>query len=369
MVRSQASRGHTISFKQDIFDFAHVLPRIPEELPVIVLKSPNETITDISFLVRGDKLIAALQFLKENNENYRHIQISTQNTSMYVEIGIVQFALQIDSSAHNIPQEEASAVNEESTGEPSYTVDLPIPQENLLTMLRAALQIENQQANVEWPTGDQRPISEFTTGYFSKAFPDFFPDGKRDYTKSRLQANSTLADYFRHLMRLDRAHGFVTHHSFTFVCTNMLRRHAALNTGNVFAKRCAQDLSVAELKRAFLEWDEKVLNKLLYFAAPISAPRQNLRYKTHQAVSFTQWLRLSSDDMAMFNYFQTFSAPDIHWDDLHKLLPGFERYILKAIVKDMEDTGENCILESDNFRLRSKAVKDNADIFDCYFYH
>ena len=67
----------------------------------------------------------------------------------------------------------------------------------------------------------------------------------------------------------------------------MLRRHAALNTLNVFAKQCAQDLSVAELKRGLLEGDEKILNKLLYFAAPIPAIKQNLSYKTHQAVSFT----------------------------------------------------------------------------------
>ena len=39
---SQASRGHIIIFQQDISDFARVLPCIPEELPVIVLKSPNE---------------------------------------------------------------------------------------------------------------------------------------------------------------------------------------------------------------------------------------------------------------------------------------------------------------------------------------
>ena len=137
------------------------------------------------------------------------------------------------------------------------------------------------------------PISQFTTGYFSKAIPDLFPYGKGDYTKPLLQANSNLADYFHHLMRLYRAHGFVTHQSFTFVCTNMLRRHAALNTLNVFAKRCAQDRSVTELKRVLLEGEEKVLNKLLYFAAPIPATRQNLRYKTHQALSFTRWLRLS----------------------------------------------------------------------------
>ena len=112
----------------------------------------------------------------------------------------------------------------------------------------------------------------------------------------------------------------------------MLHRDAALNTGYVFAKRFAQDLSVAEL----LERDEKVLNKLLYFAAPISATRQTLGYKIYQAVSFTRWLRLSSDDKAIFNYFQTFSAANIHWDDLHRLLPGSERYLLKTVVKDME---------------------------------
>ena len=78
-------------------------------------------------------------------------------------------------------------------------------------------------------------------------------------------------------MRLYRAHGFVIHHSFTFLSTNMLRRHSALNTGNVFAKLYVQDLTVTELKRGLLEEDEKVLNKLLYFAYPIPATRQNLR--------------------------------------------------------------------------------------------
>ena len=67
----------------------------------------------------------------------------------------------------------------------------------------------------------------------------------------------------------------------------------------MFVKRCAQDLSVAELKRALLEGYEKVLNKLFYFAAPIPATRQNLRYKTHQAVSFIRWLKSSSYDKLM----------------------------------------------------------------------
>ena len=71
--RSHASRGHTITFPQDISDFTHALPSIPQELPVIVLKILNATITDKSFLVRRDKLIPSLQFCKEINEDYQHI--------------------------------------------------------------------------------------------------------------------------------------------------------------------------------------------------------------------------------------------------------------------------------------------------------
>ena len=70
---------------------------------------------------------------------------------MYSEDEIVQSVFQIDSSVHNIPQEETSVVNE-LVREPSSTVDLSIPQENLLTLLRAVLQAENLQANVKWPT-------------------------------------------------------------------------------------------------------------------------------------------------------------------------------------------------------------------------
>ena len=63
---------------------------------------------------------------------------------MHPHNGIVQSVPQIYPSAHNIPQEEASAVNEESARELSSTVDLPVPHETLLTLLRAALQAENQ---------------------------------------------------------------------------------------------------------------------------------------------------------------------------------------------------------------------------------
>ena len=110
-----------------------------------------------SYLLSYLKFIATLQFLNKTTKIIHTERIN------YSRDAIVQSVPQIDSSAHNIPQEEASAVNEESTREPSSTVDLPIPQEYLFTLLKAVVKADNQQTNVEWPTRDQLPISQFTT--------------------------------------------------------------------------------------------------------------------------------------------------------------------------------------------------------------
>ena len=67
---------------------------------------------------------------------------------MYSEDGILQSVPQIDPFAHNIPQEEVSAVNKDSARKPLSMVNLPIPEENLLTLLKATLQADNQQVNV-----------------------------------------------------------------------------------------------------------------------------------------------------------------------------------------------------------------------------
>jgi hypothetical protein len=48
---SNASKGHCISFFQDVPNMASKLPRLPQDLQVIVLKNANEAITDKDFEV------------------------------------------------------------------------------------------------------------------------------------------------------------------------------------------------------------------------------------------------------------------------------------------------------------------------------
>jgi hypothetical protein len=208
-------------------------------------------------------------------------------------------------------------------------------------------------------------------GFFSKSFPELFPNGKVDITKPRLGKNPSLREYFKHLMRLNRS--FVNHQCFTFVVTNMLRKHEALTRGNIFAKHCTANLTIGQLKEVVESGNHQVINKLLYFAAPIPGTRQYLRYKTDQAISFVKYLCISSNDSDMFNFFQTFSAADLHWDVFHSLLvPQCNEYRNKRIVYSIFEVPEGersgCIKKTEDIKLRMEKIKIYSDIVDWYFY-
>ena len=262
---STAAKGHTISFFQDVETFANTLPRRPDDLPFIILKDPRQINTDASFRVRRQKIVDALEYLKANNEDYSDIVISSPNAELYPEDDILQSLPQLNLDDFNIPEEAPTAENEESSRERASTVDVPIGQsvgENILRSLRKDQQHPAQQKDdqqqapprysaddcnpIPWPKRSEKPASEFTRGFFSKSFPDLFPDGKGDITKPRRGKNPSKKEYFKHLLGVSRA--FAKHHCFLFVATNILRRHEALTRGNVFAKRCTEGLTMQELK-------------------------------------------------------------------------------------------------------------------------
>ncbi|KAL8585500.1 hypothetical protein ACOMHN_064248 [Nucella lapillus] len=287
-----------------------------------------------------------------------------------------------------IPDEEPTAANEDSVREKASTVNIPGGQLSVVDKLRSVLQkgssndapaateecprdAADPPQQMPWPKRSDAPVSEFTRGYFSMAFPDFFPDGRGDMTKPRLGKSPSKKEYFKHLLNVNRA--FAKHHSFMFVATNILRRHEALTRGNVFAKRCADGLTMAELKQHMEEGNEKLLNKLMYFSAPIPGTKQHLRYEADKAVSFVKFVNVTSDDSDMFTLFQTFSAADIHWDDFHRTLPKSEKYLGKRLVSqsDFDDLSESdkarAITKQEDYRLRMKALNDNPDKVDSYF--
>ena len=67
--------GHVINLPQDVSSFASSLPRLPAELDVIVVRKEGAAKSHRDFHVRRSVVLAALQWLVDNNKYYRNISI------------------------------------------------------------------------------------------------------------------------------------------------------------------------------------------------------------------------------------------------------------------------------------------------------
>jgi hypothetical protein len=142
-----------------------------------------------------------------------------------------------------------------------------------------------------------------------------------------------------------------------------------LSMGNVFAKKSADGLSMADLKALNAAGDDRVINKLVHFGSGIPGTHQYLSHMSDQALAYLRFVRITSQDTEMFTFFQTFSAVDLHWP------AGSESYMGKRVFKEdifnslSEEEQRRCILSTNNHVQRSAAVNDNGDLVDLYFHH
>ena len=65
----KAYKGHVITLPQGVQQLADVLPRCPQELPVIVFTIAGKDNKSPDFLVRRQKVAVALYWLTGTNEN------------------------------------------------------------------------------------------------------------------------------------------------------------------------------------------------------------------------------------------------------------------------------------------------------------
>ena len=245
---SKATRGHCLTVVQDVKSFAKKLPKLPRDLPFILLKNPRESVQDEFFKVRRSKIMTALQWLKVNNTYWRDVVISEDNAREYPDNGILQTLTQADPDVYKIPGERPSADNEESAAEAASTIDLPPRHQDAIDMFRKGLEhdpeeqdpkrglqnlhaadrdkslnlsdAQSQEAEqIAWPKRGQR-ANEFEEGFFARCYPDLFPrnidregeDGvvhvrslyrreTGDITEFRQGKNPSLAEWFKHLLR------------------------------------------------------------------------------------------------------------------------------------------------------------------------
>ena len=73
--------GNVIGMPNELEDICTVLPRLPKDLPILILETQGQR--KLEFKVRHQKLKAALIYLKHNNPAYADVQISEENLEEY----------------------------------------------------------------------------------------------------------------------------------------------------------------------------------------------------------------------------------------------------------------------------------------------
>ena len=176
--------GHIINLPQDVVRFAHSLPRLPQEVDVLVVCKDNEH-SHRDFRVRRTVVQDALMYLIENNKYYRanDVHLNQEALQRLPEDGNLMDVRSLD-----LPQAESGAYTDQSgPSEDQYQAHLTtsfVPNAPQQRTEEETVQqsFHNLQSGIShtliWPTIGGATIDEFTTeGYFSMAFPTLFPTG------------------------------------------------------------------------------------------------------------------------------------------------------------------------------------------------
>jgi hypothetical protein len=69
---ARMSRGFVANFQQDISPVLNMLPRLPKDIPILILKKPNQTNETKAFEVNKNRVEVCLKYLIENNSTWRN---------------------------------------------------------------------------------------------------------------------------------------------------------------------------------------------------------------------------------------------------------------------------------------------------------
>ena len=407
------TKGHAITFGQDIPSLADKLPRLPSDIAIIYLKSPHR---DMELRARKNKILRAIQWLMAHNQYYReNCRLSLENLDQYPEDGVVEgvatMALPMNSEQEPQPdQEPASAEDctdtsdhhgaaEEGYGEffescANQAVPVEATNERIFDGLMNARaehpDIEDrpdspvrrhedspagdERVVLDFPTRSENPMSEFSEGFFTLAYPWLFPTGAGDISCPRDGKQPKMVEWINHLLWLAEEDGtanrFAKDATFVFHAVNMRQRQQAMMLGTIFADRVLTDKNVSEVKEMIQDKESPILRSLMHFTSTIAGSNAHMASMRKNVIAATRNVQIMSNNQERYNVFFTFSFPDFHLRDLHRLLPGHEEYLDKTVVPVWEEgLDRNLFIDKkSDYDLRAKAVSENGHIVNEYIH-
>ena len=340
--------GHVINIPQDVISFANLLPRLPSNLDVLIVRkgTPDEQHHD--FCVRKHVVEQALYWLISNNKYYQanQVRISQEVLAQLPNDGHLNGlrSVVIEDSTSS----EAEAIEESCYD--GYLSRSSVPnaacsmteEESVHKLITDHQQTSSRfVSTMMWPTIGGTPINEFTTeGYFSLAFPTLFPTGAAEFLGQRHNP-ITIGYYFKHLMMYDDGR-FAKHARFRFFALNTEMRWRAIQTGRVYVKQNPGDaqLSLDELRDMIGREGDSFSNRVLHYGINLRGTKQYWYKQRSNLIAMV-------DTLGLPTIFFTHSAADLQWPELANL-----------ICSDPTSKAS-----------RAKAVIENPAIADWFFTH
>ena len=334
---SYGYKGHVINLPNNVQRIADILPRTPNDLPIIAFTVKGKNGFEQEFKVRRQVVLDALQWLILNNPLYKNIQIDFSRLSAlpadgFLPIETIDFHEEISTEQCDTGPSMSNTCDDNGIDDVNISSFVPQNPPEQLEDNVIMDSVQRMSTGYSLDIGSH-PIDEFTTQYLaSLSFPTLFPDTRGDPTNSALKrdiANNdteAFAKKIKHLIKFVETkdgkyyYRFSAHPRFAYWAYNMLYRRRLLGQGNFYIKQTPSErlLSVEEL-RCLLDSGNfsQVMSKILHYAKNVTGTnaywnenKENLKALMMQKGIGTIFWTLSFAEYHLPEIHNLFDTPD-----------------------------------------------------------
>jgi hypothetical protein len=212
--------------------------------------------------------------------------------------------------------EELNHENEDDVITRTFVPFLPSTLQEDVAIKNALDRMQSENNPIAWPQINSSPINEFQTpGYIACAFPTLYPTGCADLRAERIW-DIKPAEYFKHLL-LYKDGRFARHARWRYFALNSQMRWRALQEGKVYVKQNLTDgqITVTDIQERISSGDNHIADKIMRYGEGLRGTRQFWNGRRCELSDMIKQIGPEGLD------FFTFSAADLHWPELHKLMP------------------------------------------------
>ena len=314
--------GHVINMPQDVITFASLLPRLPRNLDVLIVRKGTSDRQYRDFRVRRHVVKEALHWLLNNNKYYQanDIRINHEALAQLPNDGNLNELRSViieDSISSEADVFEENCYDDDNNLSRSFIPNAAYSmteEESVRKSIDDRQQTSSNVSTMMWPTIGGTPINEFTTeGYFSLAFPTLFPTGAAEFLGQR-HNSVTVGYYFKHLMMYGDGH-FARHARFRYFALNTEMRWRAIQTGRIYVRQNPGDaqLSLDELCDMIGRQGDSFSNRVLHYGTNLRGTKQYWYKQRSNLISMV-------DTLGLPTIFFTHSAADLQWPELAHLI-------------------------------------------------